>query len=164
MRGVAELRAAALDHLPRRDARERAVEAEADDADRDGAVLHGEKGAPDEIQTTPPDPKRLLTDYATWIAAPPRLSPTSARTRVLAALVSPAPRRRLRLASVGALAAVLAALLYGMHLAVAVVADGPRGEPERATWPPPAPRSRLLVVHTLSTGTPVYVFAAPARP
>jgi hypothetical protein len=112
-----------------------------------------------------PRPNRLLSEYATWAAAPPRLPPASARAGVLAALASPvAPRRRFRLAPVGALAAVLAGLLYGMHLAVTVLAGGARGELERATWPPPAPLSRALVVHTLSTGTPVYVFAAPAQP
>jgi hypothetical protein len=112
-----------------------------------------------------PGPNRLLSDYATWTAAPPRLSPAAARTRVLTALASPAPRRRrLRLAPVGALAAVLAALLYGMHLAVTMVAVGPPAEPERAPWPPSALPSRPFVIHRLSTGTPVYVFAVPAQP
>jgi hypothetical protein len=113
----------------------------------------------------PPGPNRLLSEYATWTAAPPRLSPAAARAGVLAALASPsARRRRIRLAPVGALAAVLAGLVCGMQLAVGVVADGAGSEPKRAAWPPPAPRSRALVVHTLSTGTPVYVFAAPAQP
>jgi len=114
---------------------------------------------------TRPGPNRLLSDYATWTAAPPRLSPAAARTRVLAALASTAARRRrFRPASVGVVAAVLAVLLYGMHLAVNVVTGGPPPAPERARWPPPAPPSRPLVIHTLSTGTPVYVFAAPAQP
>lgn len=103
--------------------------------------------------------ERLAAELRGWAEHPTTLSPTAARTRVLAHLPAPARRPVWRLAG-GAVLAVSALVLI---LGVGVLWVGRRHEPASLPPPPAAEPQQQTIVHQLSSGTQLYIVVQPYR-
>ena len=99
------------------------------------------------------DLDRLAEELRRWAERPAALSPQAARSRVLARLPRRNQRPAWRLAAVGAAAALALALIVGTLI-------GHRPEQPPAA-PPVAIQPQRVIVHQLSSGTPLYIVVRP---
>lgn len=101
------------------------------------------------------DLDRLAEELRRWTERPAGLSPRAARSRVLARLPQRDRQPVWRLAAAAGAAAALA-----LALIVGALIDDRRGEPPAA--PPAAIQPQRVIVHQLSSGTPLYIVVRPA--
>jgi ferric-dicitrate binding protein FerR (iron transport regulator) len=97
---------------------------------------------------------RLTEELRRWAERPAALSPRAARSRVLARLSRRPPRPAWRLAAAAGAAAALA-----LALIVGALIVRHHGEPPAA--PPVTAPAQRVIVHQLSTGTPLYIVVRP---
>lgn len=100
---------------------------------------------------------RLTDELRRWSRRPTRVSPGTARTRVLARLEAGGRTPAWRLAAAGA------ALAAGALALVLLVGRSEEPAAEQAAAPATA-TSQSTIVHELSSGTKLYIVVRPIKP